>query len=97
MLKYKLFLFVIVQVFLGLAHFVVVILCSIALGCLFGAITSFTTKYTEHVHGKCISMLCIVCIVSELYIIFSMQQLMWYFAVLQFNFELVILLSQSWM
>ena len=49
---------------MGFAQFLVVILSSIMIGYIFGALTAFTTKYSDHIHGKCLP-----CVLLEYYVI----------------------------
>jgi NhaP-type Na+/H+ or K+/H+ antiporter len=40
------------QVFLGIAQFVVVVLASVVIGFVVGMIAAFITRFSEHVHGE---------------------------------------------
>ena len=40
------------QVFLGVAQFVVVVVASIIIGVVVGMVGAFFTRFTEHVHGE---------------------------------------------
>ncbi len=40
------------QVFLGIGQFIVVVLASVLIGIVVGMLAAFTTRFSEHVHGK---------------------------------------------
>ena len=41
-----------VQTFLGIAQFIVVVVASVIIGLLVGMAGAFFTRFTEHVHGE---------------------------------------------